>query len=85
VQSYPTLLNALIPHLERQAAEHGATSDELRKFRALASQWTEEEKRARFAPMYLEHGRSITREIAAARLALEALIRKTEAPGGSDV
>jgi hypothetical protein len=82
VQSYPTLLNALIPQLERRAAEHGATPDELRKLRALASQWTEEEKRGMFVPMYLEKGHEITKEIAAARLALEALMRKTEAPEG---
>jgi hypothetical protein len=82
VQSYPTLLNALIPQLERRAAEHGTTPDELRKLRALASQWTEEEKRAMFVPMYLEKGQEITKEIAAARLALEGLMRKTEAPEG---
>jgi hypothetical protein len=74
---HPTVLNAYFRELEkRDAMEQGKGSEQVRDLHAQLSQWTEEEKAERFAPIFLERSRSITKRIATTQLALEAALKK---------
>jgi hypothetical protein len=80
---HPAALNAFFRELEKRfAMQHGKYSEQVRDLCSQLSQWTEEEKSERFAPIFLARNRPITKRIATTQLALEAALEQAEAFSG---